>query len=111
MRQPTHLAPSLSIWVRWSQAEAVVILCGDLDMVTVPDAETRLAAVLSRRPSRLVIDLRRLSFMDSTGVSLIANARRDVIGDVPFVLRGPNRIVRKVLRVTGVDRFCSVEDG
>lgn len=105
-----RLTPPLSVWVCWSGPEAAVFLRGDLDMVTSDEAEARINDVLTQCPSPLVLDLGKLAFMDSAGVSLILRVRQRLNSDVPVVLRSPNRIVRKVLRITGVDRVCGVQE-
>lgn len=49
-------------------------LCGDLDIQTVRLARTELDVIEAQRPTLLVIDLSGLSFMDSTGLGLVAAA-------------------------------------
>lgn len=49
-------------------------LRGDLDIETVRLARTELDGIESERPSLLIIDLSGLSFMDSTGLGLVAAA-------------------------------------
>jgi anti-sigma B factor antagonist len=43
-------------------------LRGELDIATVPRLEEAVAAVLAHSPSELTIDLRPLSFLDSSGL-------------------------------------------
>lgn len=60
----------LTVKVSRNHDEAVVALVGELDISTrhrVTDALTELERTA---PSRLVIDLSRLSFLDSTGLAL-----------------------------------------
>ena len=57
-----------------------------------------------------MVDLSCLTFMDSTGISMLLSAvqRSDQAGKA-FRVRSPNRPVRKALRLTGVDRILSIE--
>lgn len=48
---------------------------GELDLDTVPRLDRALGDAESRRPSRIVIDLSRLAFMDSTGLQALLAAR------------------------------------
>ena len=48
-----------------------VVLHGELDLATAPTVEEELAGLREVGFSQLVLDLRALDFMDSTGLSLI----------------------------------------
>jgi anti-anti-sigma factor len=74
---------------------------GSLDLATEPDARAAVERLLQPGAS-VTIDLRRLIFMDSTGLNLLIRAL-DVIGDDGrLTLRVGAGIVRKVLDVSGV---------
>ena len=74
---------------------------GSLDLTTEPDARAAVEPLLQPGAS-VTIDLRRLIFMDSTGLNLLIRAL-DVIGDDGrLTLRVGAGIVRKVLDVSGV---------
>ena len=74
---------------------------GSLDLATEPDARAGVEPLLQPGAS-VTIDLRRLIFMDSTGLNLLIRAL-DVIGDDGrLTLRVGAGIVRKVLDVSGV---------
>jgi anti-anti-sigma factor len=84
---------------------AVVALHGELDLVTAIDAETVIDAVAERSRS-VTLDLRSLTFMDSSGVSVIvrldARSRRD---GFEFSLVEGNDVVQRVLAMCGLDGF------
>jgi anti-anti-sigma factor len=70
-----------------------------------------LPAVEQHRPARLVIDLSDVTFMDSSGLGLIVavhNLQKRHGGVV--VLTGPQRVVRRVLAISGLDRVVDVRD-
>jgi anti-anti-sigma factor len=79
-----------------------VCLVGSLDLATAPGLEQQLQELLDAGSRRLIIDLSRLSFMDSTGLRLAlrwdAAARADgfEIGFLP----GPPA-VQRVFELTG----------
>jgi anti-sigma B factor antagonist len=85
---------------------------GELDMATEAQARAGLAAGEATAPGILVVDLRRLAFMDSTGVKLVLEGelRAKAGGWGYAVVRGEG-MVRRLLRVTRVeDRFPVVDD-
>jgi anti-anti-sigma factor len=53
-----------------------VLLClrGDLDVQTVDDAREEMLRIEATEPAMLVVDLSGLSFLDSTGMGLVAAA-------------------------------------
>lgn len=86
-----------------SQAE-VVALSGELDLSTAHSVQREFERIEDRDPAVLVLDLRQVSFMDSTGLRMLLGAhvrarrgRRRVV----FV-RGPEA-VHRVFRITRVD--------
>lgn len=75
---------------------------GELDLAGAPDMEASLVAVERDEPTRLVIDLGRLQFIDSTGLRLLlqADARAKEQG-YELVLRPGAQAVQRVFEVTG----------
>lgn len=99
----------LSVLARWDQDLATLVLEGELDVTSAPQAEWCLDGILSKHPSRLVVDLAGLMFMDAQGIKLIARARRGLPAGRSLVVCGPNLSVRRVLAVTGIDQVCTIE--
>ena len=95
-----------------SDGTQVFRLRGELDMATAPRLARALSTALDAGPTRLAIDLRDLTFIDSAGVRVVlAAGRRARDAGAPLVLRSPCRSVRKVLRLTGADRMLVIELG
>ena len=71
----------LDVRINERNGTAVVSLQGELDISEVGDVEKHLKAVENRRPDLLVLDLRGLNFMDSSGLRVVLEAdlrsRRD----------------------------------
>jgi anti-sigma B factor antagonist len=82
----------------------LVRLGGELDMSTVPLLEERLREALAGGGRRLVVDLRGLDFMDSTGLTLLMRwglgAAQD--GYELALVRGEDR-VHRLFEITGLD--------
>ena len=84
-------------------ATAVVTPCGEVDLATV--CALRVALDKAGRCAVLVLDLREMSFMDSSGVGVLVDERRRA-GREGFCLRvvsGPP-VVQRLLEVTGLAR-------
>jgi anti-sigma B factor antagonist len=78
---------------------------GELDIATVPRVADALAA--AKRPyGRLVLDLRGLSFIDSSGLRLVLMEVERAAGEghAVEVIPGDER-VQRIFRLTGADRI------
>jgi anti-sigma B factor antagonist len=97
--------------VEWRSGAAIVALQGDLDIASEAQALAELTAAMDGCDV-IVADLRRLDFLDSTGVRvLIATDLRAKEHGMRFgVVRGGGMVAR-LLEVTRIDqRFPVVED-
>jgi anti-sigma B factor antagonist len=79
-----------------------ISLEGELDLASARQMEERLRFAEERTPSRVVVDLGRLAFIDSTGLRLLlqADSRAREHG-YEFVLRPGEASVQRVFEVTG----------
>ena len=87
-------------------------LAGELDLATAPKLEDELRRVEGDGPSVIVLDLRPLAFMDSSGLRalLAADGRAREAGRRLVLVRGDER-VQRVLKITRLDeRLEIVED-
>jgi anti-anti-sigma factor len=91
---------------------AVVTLSGELDLASSPALAEELERLATSGPTRVVLDLRELEFMDSTGLSTLAVAQAQLKqnGQRLTVVRGTAQ-VQRLLELTGVaDRLELVDD-
>lgn len=80
----------------------VVAVVGELDLATAPEFEATLLEHLAAGPVRL--DLRGLSFMDSSGIRVLDAILRDLpmIGSTLVIERTLQPAVRQVFALTGM---------
>lgn len=83
----------------------MVTVEGELDMNTAPDLERELEGPLAAGQARLLIDLSRCEFIDSTGIALIVRSWQALDGEgrERFALCGIGRQVKRVLDITGLE--------
>jgi anti-sigma B factor antagonist len=82
----------------------VVELAGELDLGTAPTVEPSLLAEVRAR-SGIVIDLTRLSFIDSSGIGTLIGAFRAANdGKRVHAVAASGSQVERVLRLVGLDR-------
>ena len=86
-----------------------IVLAGELDLVGAPRLEETLRTFLYTGFGRVVIDLRRLSFIDSTGLHLMLRyaeaARR---AELRLSIPGPPA-VQRIFELTGTDALFDFE--
>ena len=85
---------------------------GDLDISTVDELERLLVAARAGGAKRIVVDLRGLSFMDSTGITLLTryNNAANLDGFDLALVQGHQRIAR-LFSLTGLDEYFTFVTG
>ena len=83
----------------------VIALSGELDIASVRDVEAELASVeAAARLARLVIDLRDVTFIDSSGLRLVLEAsRRADTTAYRLALVRPGPRVFRAFEISGID--------
>jgi len=100
--------------IRKTPEATIVVLVGDVDLHHSPALHSTLIDVTSERPKKLVLDLREVPYMDSSGVGTMVEVFRRVSAyKGKMVLFGLNSRVRSVFEITKLDRFftlCETEE-
>jgi anti-sigma B factor antagonist len=89
----------------------VIAVRGELDLASSPALQEELDRVAGSDSELLIIDLRELDFMDSTGLSVLVRAhqRAEEQGRQLAMVKGPQQ-VQRLLSLTGVgDRLTLVD--
>ena len=97
--------------VRNADDTAVISVSGELDLASSPALEEELERVAQSDAQVVVVDLRHLEFMDSTGLSVLVRAhqRAEEQGRRLAMVKGPQQ-VQRLLSLTGVaDRLTVVD--
>jgi anti-sigma B factor antagonist len=90
---------------------SVIAVSGELDLASSGALEEELARVAATGIRQIVIDLRDLEFMDSTGLSTLVKAhqRAQEAGQEFGLVRGPQQ-VQRLLSLTGVEERLRFAD-
>ena len=84
------------------RSATTIAVSGELDMATAPILEEQLVRAESDGTTALLIDLRELTFMDSTGLHAFLAARnRAETNGRQLLLIGANPPVRRMFELTG----------
>lgn len=88
-----------------------VFLEGDIDHHNARPIRSRIDTKLYiQRPDELILDLSRVSFMDSSGLGLILGryAKSAELG-IRFKVQNPTPQIRRILDLAGTERLIKVE--
>jgi len=92
-------------------SSALLRIRGDFDLQVVDQVTEALAQIESQGPELLVIDLSRLSFMDSTGMGAVAAAHiRAREAGRRFAVVQPPAGVRQAFDRTRLDEVITISD-
>ncbi len=81
----------------------VVHLHGEIDMVTVPEVRDALESAMNRGCSNVVLDMERVSYLDSSALGLLVWAdRRLGPHEGRLILAGADRNVSRILSISGL---------
>jgi anti-sigma B factor antagonist len=102
-------SPLLDLEVHDFGTSALVVLAGEVDASTVGELYERFAELAREGVCHIALNLSDVSFMDSTGLSVLVSEQKrveSVGGEV--VMFSPSRQVRKLFSITGLDSFFVV---
>lgn len=79
---------------------------GEIDISNVEVLDQVLGEVIDDQPGRLVVDLSRVGYIDSAGISSLLRAgQRLTQKGGQLSLAGGNPFVQRLIRLTGIDRI------
>lgn len=93
------------------ETHAVIMVSGELDAATGRQLHAELVEMFSAGIDRVVLDLRRLTFVDSFGLGVIVSAKKRLSQEgnsLCLVADETQRSLRRILEITGLDRVLPV---
>ena len=93
------------------QLSGIINLQGSVDADSAPQLKERLETMLQNREKWLLLDMSKISFMDSSGLgALVACAKKFDASGGELALVGLNQNMRKLLQITRTDRVLRVHE-
>ena len=88
----------------------IVRLAGELDLYNAHEVRGALLDECARSPKRLVVDLSEVSFVDSTALGVLIEARGKMPNRRAFLIAGPNESTRRAFQIAGLDRHFALHE-
>jgi anti-sigma B factor antagonist len=86
----------------------VVSLAGELDLYNAEEVRSALFDACAGEPEILVVDLEEVTFIDSTALGVLIEARSRMADRSGFRLASPGLETRRALEISGLDRHFLV---
>lgn len=97
--------PVLKVDVEHVDEACLVRVVGELDMATAPTLESNLLHAMESGAASIVLDLERVSFIDSMGLRLLIWAAKESREDGDRLrINGGSGPVRRMMEFTSLDR-------
>jgi anti-sigma B factor antagonist len=86
--------------------EYVFYLSGELDLSVAPQLRSALESVVNQAEKPLILNLRGLKYIDSTGIGIIISVLkiRDEL-NAPFIVREIPASIKRLFDLTGISEF------
>ncbi len=86
-------------------APNILPLEGEIDLHVSPRVAASLRAMIDQKPQRLVVDLSRASYIDSSGLAVLIEAMQNVEAyGGKFILAGLQENVRPIFEIARLDQ-------
>jgi len=90
-------------------APNVLPLEGEIDLHVSPRVAASLATMIEQKPARLVVDLARVTYLDSSGLAVLIEGMQNVEGyGGKFFLAGLQENVRPIFEIARLDQVFSI---
>jgi anti-anti-sigma factor len=100
---------SLSLETREEDGAVRIAVAGELDLSSALTFDEEVRRAEERRPRTIILDLRKLRFMDSTGLRLIMSAQsRARTRGRRFAIVLGSEPVKRLFRLAGVNRRLDI---
>lgn len=94
----------------WVERAVVVAAWGELDLATAPRLADAIEAAARKEPAALIVDLSRIDFMASVGMTVLIAAHRDILPFTRFGVVADGPSTRRPLKMIGIDTIVDVYD-
>jgi len=102
----------MQVHVENHSGTTVIAPQGDVDLSTSRDLQSSLRKAMDARPARVVVDLAKVPYMDSSGVATLVEAMQIARKQsTRLVLCGMQEKVRSIFEIARLDRVFTIVGG
>jgi anti-sigma B factor antagonist len=87
----------------------VLPLEGEIDLHVSPEVAASLAALIGKKPPKMVVDLSKVTYIDSSGLAVLIEAMQNVGAyGGSFALSGLQEAVRPIFEIARLDQVFRI---
>jgi anti-sigma B factor antagonist len=91
------------------QQSDVLPLVGEIDLHVSPEVAASLRTIIEKKPKQLVVDLSKVTYMDSSGLAVLIQAMQDVQGyGGKFALANVQPSVQHIFEIARLDQVFQI---
>jgi anti-sigma B factor antagonist len=83
----------------------VVSVGGSIDMLTAPALAQSIDSALAKKPNGLIVDLSKVEFLGSAGISVLMKTRDNLGDSTPFCVVADGPITHRPLTLLGINEI------
>lgn len=86
-------------------------IIGEVDIANSKEFEEAILDYVDQGIPVIRLDLSNMEYIDSTGLGVLMNIRRNLLGEgQEIILVQPKRSIQKLMQLTGVDQIFTIEN-
>jgi anti-anti-sigma factor len=93
---------------QWVERAVVLAVWGDLDLATASKLSDAIEAAARKGPAALIVDLSRVDFLASVGMTVLIAAHRDIAPAARFGVVADGPSTSRPLKLIGMDTIVDV---
>lgn len=84
--------------------EAVVLtVAGEVDMLSAPQLSEAIQTATAARPATLIVDLSKVDFLASAGMTVLVTAQAEVVAPTRFAVVAHGAATSRPIKLMGID--------
>ena len=87
---------------------ALVAVSGSVDMLTAAGLTEAIDSALAKKPKGLIVDLLKVEFLGSAGISVLMKTRDNLGESIPFCVVADGPATHRPLTLLGINELMSV---
>ncbi|CAN5373360.1 STAS domain-containing protein [soil metagenome] len=88
---------------------SILPLEGEIDLHVSPQIGASLSALIAKKPPQIVVDLSKVSYIDSSGLAILIEAMQNVVGyGGQFARTGVQESVRTIFEIARLDQVFRI---
>lgn len=108
--QPGDTVNRAPFEVEQYETEGAVILAvsGEVDMLSAPQLAEAIHATLARKPAALVVDLTKVEFLASAGLSVLVSGQAEAVPPTRFTVVADGPATSRPIKLMGIDGMLAL---